>query len=224
MPDKNRTLVIAPHPDDEVLGAGGTLLRRRAEGGKIAWLIMTNMSPNAGSSSNSIVQRNKEIQQISEFFGFDAVFNLNYAPAQLDQIPMSELVSSISKVMNQYLPNEILIPHWSDVHSDHRVTFNAVAACTKWFRNPSVKRVLSYETISETDFGLISRDAFRANYFVNIEDFLEDKLRAMSIYSSEMGAFPFPRSMEAITALAVTRGATSGFKAAEAFELVREVI
>ena len=86
----------------------------------------------------------------------------------------------------------------------------------------TVNRVLAYETLSETDFGLGTDQGFRPNVFVNIEPYLDDKLRAMDIYASELGEFPFPRSHEAIRALATLRGAASGFKSAEAFELLRE--
>ena len=116
----------------------------------------------------------------------------------------------------------IFVPHPADVHSDHRVVFDAVSACTKWFRYPSVKRVLAYETLSETDFGLGTNQPFRPNVFVDVEHFFIKKLQAMDIYASEVGEFPFPRSHEAIRALATLRGAASGFKAAEAFELLRE--
>jgi LmbE family N-acetylglucosaminyl deacetylase len=217
-----RSLVVAPHPDDEVLGVGGTLLRRKSEGASIAWLIMTSIETNSECSPVAVSRRTREIKEISEFFGFDQVFELGYPSAQLDQIPMRDLVSSIAGVLETYSPNEIFLPHSSDIHSDHRVTFEAVASASKWFRCPSVKRVLAYETISETDFGLENNQGFRPNTFVNIDDYLENKLRAISIYSSEVGDFPFPRSHEAISALAKLRGANSGYKAAEAFELLRE--
>jgi LmbE family N-acetylglucosaminyl deacetylase len=155
-------------------------------------------------------------------FGFDEVFTLNFPTTQLDSIPMSDLVAGVSDAFRSFEPEEVFVPHPSDVHTDHRVVFNAVASCTKWFRYPSVKRVLAYETLSETDFGMGTDQAFRPNVFVNIEHFLNDKLRAMDIYASELGEFPFPRSHEAIRALATLRGAASGFKAAEAFELLRE--
>jgi LmbE family N-acetylglucosaminyl deacetylase len=224
MPQILRSLVVAPHPDDEVLGVGGTLLRKKSEGASIAWLIMTSIDAKSEWSPAEVSRRTLEIKEISELFGFDHVFELGYPSAQLDQIPMSNLVSGVAGVLKTYLPNEIFLPHSSDIHSDHRVTFEAVASALKWFRCPSIKRVLAYETISETDFGLENNHGFRPNTFVNIEDYLEDKLRAMSIYSSEIADFPFPRSLEAISALAKLRGANSGYKAAEAFELLREFI
>jgi LmbE family N-acetylglucosaminyl deacetylase len=217
-----RALVVAPHPDDEVLGVGGTLLRRKSEGASLGWLIMTNISEEAGWTRKAVMQRKNEIEQITELFRFDSVFELGYNAAQLDQVPMSQLVSAISDVFVKYAPNEVYIPHSSDIHSDHRVTFQAVASSVKWFRSPSIKRVLTYETLSETEFGLEPNSAFYPNVFVNIEGYLEDKIRAMNVYSTEISDFPFPRSNEAISALSTLRGASSGFKEAEAFMLLRE--
>lgn len=217
-----KTIVIAPHPDDEVLGTGGTLLRRKAEGATVAWLIVTGITAESGWSEEKIKQRADEIKRVTELFDFNSVFELNFPTTQLDQVPMSDLVAAVSRVFKKFEPEEVLVPHPADVHTDHRVVFNAVASCTKWFRDPSVKRVLAYETLSETDFDLGTEQGFRPNVFVNIEPYLDDKLRAMGIYASELGEFPFPRSHEAIRALASLRGAASGFKAAEAFELLRE--
>ena len=219
-----KSLVVAPHPDDEVLGVGGTLLRRKSEGAKLGWLIMTRISLEAGWSSENVLKRQQEITQITEHFGFDSVFELGYTTTRLDQIPMSELINAVSEVIQAFAPNEVFIPHSSDIHSDHRVTFDAVASSTKWFRSPSIKRVLAYETLSETEFGLGPNRGFKPNVFMNIEGHLENKLRAMAIYSSEVGEFPFPRSDQAISALAILRGASSGFKEAEAFEMLREII
>ena len=219
---KSNIIVIAPHPDDEVLGVGGTLLRRKSEGSKVAWLIVTGMTAEAGWSEIKIKQRANEIKKVARLFGFNSVFELNLPIAQLDQVPMSDLISKISKIFEIFAPEEVFLPHPSDVHTDHQIVFQAAIACTKWFRYPSVKRVLAYETLSETDFNLGKSQTFRPNVFVDIEMYLEDKLRAMSIYQSELDEFPFPRSHQAIRALSTLRGAASGFKAAEAFELLRE--
>jgi LmbE family N-acetylglucosaminyl deacetylase len=185
-------------------------------------LVVTSISSLYGFSDERVKQRANEIMRVAEVFGFDAVFELNFPTAQLDRIPMSDLVTAISGVFKSFEPNEVFVPHPADVHTDHGVVFNAVASCTKWFRYPSVQRVLAYETLSETDFGLGVAQGFRPNVFVNVEPYLEDKLRAMNIYASELGVFPFPRSNEAIRALATLRGTASGFRAAEAFELIRE--
>jgi len=217
-----KTIVIAPHPDDEVLGVGGTLFRRKAEGAKVAWLIVTSISVEEGWSQERVDKRSDEIKEITALFDFDQVFTLNFPTTQLDRIPMRDLIAGISNAFNSFMPTEVFLPHPSDVHTDHRIVYDAAVGCTKWFRYPSVKRVLAYETLSETDFGLGSYPGFRPNVFEDIEPFLNKKLQAMNIYSSELGDLPFPRSHEVIRSLATVRGAASGFRAAEAFQLLME--
>jgi LmbE family N-acetylglucosaminyl deacetylase len=217
-----KTLVIAPHPDDESLGCGGTLLRRKAEGAELGWLIVTGISEEAGWPMDQVKQRDAELQTVEKLFGFSEVFNLRLPTACIDELPMGELIGHFSAVFKSFQPEEVFLPHRCDVHTDHKAVFDAVAACTKWFRYPSVRRVLAYETLSETDFGLDPDSGFRPNCFVDIGSYLEEKLRILSVYRSELGTFPFPRSLEAIRALATLRGATAGFGAAEAFQLLRE--
>lgn len=216
------TIVVAPHPDDEVLGVGGTILKRKSEGNKLAWLIVTGIDSQSGWDSEKVKQRVNEIKEISKLLQFDEVFELNFPAAKVDLVPMFELVSSISKVFKAFSPEEVFVPHFSDVHGDHRIVFDAVASCVKWFRHPSIRRVLAYETLSETNFGLGSSNAFCPNVYINIESFFDGKLEAMNTYNSEMDAHPFPRSIDAIRALATLRGASSGYKFAEAFELLMD--
>ena len=217
-----KTLVIAPHSDDEIFGCGGTLLRREAEGGELGWLLVTGVSEATGGSAEGVRKHTAEVSEITKLIGFRKVYDLRLSPARLDTFPLSEIVQKFSAVFNEFQPNEVFLPHRSDVHTDHRIVFDAAAACTKWFRHPSVKRVLAYETISETEFGLDADCAFRPNYFIDITRFLDLKLEAMAVYQSELGDFPFPRSATAIRAAAALRGSNAGFIAAEAFQLLRE--
>lgn len=220
-----RTLVIAPHPDDELLGCGGTLLRRHAEGSKVGWLLMTAITEEFGWSRDQIERRATEIERVREGLGIapEHLYALGFPTAELDQVSMSTLVGRISEVFKIFQPEEVFLPYPGDVHSDHRVTFEAASACTKWFRYPSVKRVLAYETPSETDFEIDPRYlGFRPNAFFDISNFLERKLELMQIYGSEMGDFPFPRSEEALRALAKVRGARAGFESAEGLMVLLE--
>lgn len=217
-----RVLCVAPHPDDETLGVGGTLLRRKSEGAVVGWLIVTNISTQAGWNEEKVKRRAAEIEKVQRLYEFDKIYALNFNTTELDQIPIGKLVESFSKVFKEFEPEEVFVPHPADAHTDHGVVFNAVTACTKWFRYPSVERVLAYETLSESEFGLGTEQAFRPNVFINIEQFIDKKIKIMKTYDSEVNNFPFPRSDEAILALAKLRGAASGFKAAEAFELLRE--
>lgn len=218
-----KSIVIAPHPDDEVLGVGGTLLRRKSDGGEIAWVVVTSISTDDGWPLEKVQNRTKELQKVAQFFKFDHVYELNLPSTQLDQIPMGTLVKKISRIFDEFRPQEVFIPHAGDVHTDHQVIFRAMASCVKWFRHPYVQRVLAYETLSETDFCLNPSEYFRPNFYVNIESQFDQKLQALQIYASEISLSPFPRSCEAIQALATIRGAAAGFRYAEAFELLREI-
>jgi LmbE family N-acetylglucosaminyl deacetylase len=218
-----KTLIVAPHPDDELLGCGGTLLRRVAEGGTLAWLLMTAITEDAGWSVERVQKRAAEIDRVREGLQVAShhLYALGFPTAELDRIPMNILVGRVSEVFADFQPDEVLLPYPGDVHSDHRVTFEAASACTKWFRYPSVKRVLAYETPSETDFGIDPRDSgFRPNVFVDIGGQLEQKLELMRIYESEIGEFPFPRSEKALRALAYLRGSQAGYEVAEVFSLL----
>jgi len=218
-------VVVAPHPDDETLGCGGTLLRHKRNGDDVHWLIVTHVSEASGYSLERVQTRNQEIERVAARYAFDSTTNLQFAPASLDRIPMGELVNRISFVFRELHPEIVYLPYAGDAHTDHSFVSDAVLACTKWFRYPEVRRVLAYETLSETDFGIRpDRNGFRPNVFVDISEFLDDKIEVMKIYQSELGSFPFPRSEEAIFSLAKVRGAASGFKAAEAFMLLRESV
>jgi LmbE family N-acetylglucosaminyl deacetylase len=217
----HKVLVVAPHPDDETLGCGGTLLRLAEQGAGLAWLIVTGMTEDYSDTQHR--ERSEAIEQVNKAYGFEQVFQLDLPTAGLDMVPMSELVTAIGKTVTAYRPHWLLLPHRGDVHSDHRRVFEACAACSKWFRYPHIKRIMSYETLSETDATLPGADnGFQPNVFFDIGAQLARKLEIMALYAAECGEFPFPRSAEALTAQARLRGAQSGYAAAEAFMLLRE--
>jgi len=219
-----RTLVVAPHPDDELLGCGGTLLRKSSEGVTVSLLLITAITAAAGWSQEKISRRQEEIEQVRKGLGIasEHLYTLGLPTAQIDQVPSNELISSIGRVFHDFQPNEVFLPHPGDIHSDHRITFESCSACTKWFRYPSVQRVLTYETLSETDFAVDHvAGAFRPNLYVDITDYLGAKLKLLRIYESELGKHPFPRSIEAVKAQSLLRGAQRGVMAAEAFQIIR---
>ncbi len=218
-------LVVAPHPDDESLGCGGALLRHVAEGDKIHWLIITAIQTENGFKNEQVKYRESEIKLVAQQYGFSSVHNLSFPTTKLDITPIGEIIDRISAVFKKNKPEVIYLPHPGDIHTDHKIVFDAVSSCTKWFRYKSIKRVLAYETLSETDYATdLQNYGFRANVFIDINNYLEKKLEIIKIYASELGKFPFPRSEEAIRALAALRGAASGCRAAEAFMLLKEIL
>jgi N-acetylglucosaminylphosphatidylinositol deacetylase family protein len=217
-------VVISAHPDDEILGVGGTLLKHKKNGDKIYWLITTNIFENQGFSKERISSRQKEIKKISEALSVEKVFMLNYPTMSLSTSTLIEMVPKISKIFIEIEPEIVYCLNRSDAHSDHRITFDAVMACTKSFRYPFIKQVLMYECISETEFApQLPEKVFIPNYFVDISSFLEEKMNLMKIYESELGNHPFPRSLKNIEALATFRGASVGVEYAEAFQLIKYI-
>ena len=142
----------------------------------------------------------------------------------METIPKNEIIGAVSKCIKAVEPEIIYSPYRNDAHSDHEVVFDTVMSSTKSFRYPFIKRILVYETLSETDFGLKPEDTgFRPNVFTDISMFLEKKLDILDLYESEMGNFPFPRSRKAISSLAYLRGVQANCEAAEAFMLIKEI-
>lgn len=217
-------LAVAPHPDDETLGCGGTLLRAIAAGAEVHWLIATQMNAALSAAEERLAHRQQEIEQVAEAYGFASVHQAPFLAARLDTVPTGDFVGWIGGIVRSVQPDTLYLPFRDDVHADHAATFDAAAACTKSFRYPSVKRVYAYETLSETEFALRpGRRGFQPNRFVDISVWLERKIEIMRIYKGEIGQHPFPRSVDAIRALGVYRGLVAGVQAAEAFMVLREI-
>jgi len=215
-------LVVSPHPDDETLGCGGTLLKHKAQGDCIFWLNMTEMREDHGFDGAKIKQREAEIKEVCRLYGFERFYHLKLPATGLDKVPMAEIIARVKEVLAETSPDEVYLPYGGDIHSDHEVTFRAAAACLKWFRASGIRRVMSYETLSETE-SCLDPDVrgFRPNVFADISGYLDKKIEIMKTYRGEMRDFPFPRSEEAIRALAALRGSHCGYRAAEGFMLLR---
>ena len=178
---------------------------------------------NSSHSAERAAARLQEMENVGDVFGFATRTCLDFPTAGLDGVPLTDLIEAVGKVIGKVAPSELFVPFDGDVHSDHRIVHDAVIAATKWFRSPSIRRLLAYETLSETDAAVSTSPPFQPNHFVDITTWLEGKIEAMNIYEGETGKFPFPRSAKAIRALAMTRGAACGAKAAEAFMLLRQI-
>ena len=218
----SKILVIAPHPDDETMGCGGALFKHKAEGDDIYWLIVTGISQDDGWEEKVVKKRDNEIDAVAEKYGFSDVFNLRLPTTKMDTLPVSDLIGEISNVYKKVKPDIIYMPFAYDVHTDHQIIAKALQSTLKWFRYPHIQKVLMYETPSETEFNFVENRIFCPNVFVNISQYIDDKIETMKIYDGEMGEFPFPRSEKTLRALATWRGSQSGFESAEAFELVYE--
>lgn len=220
----NNVLLIAVHPDDETLGCGGTILKHKANGDSVHWLIVTSIKEENGFAASVVEARQQEIKTVSSMYGFDGVYDLDFPTMQLDALPFSRLIGSISDVVGQVEPNIIYLPFKSDVHTDHQIAFKAAYSCTKSFRYPSIKKIVMMETLSETEFAPGTKeDSFIPNMFVDTTSFIDRKIEIMKHYKTEIGQYPFPRSERNIRALATFRGATAGCEYAESFMILKEI-
>jgi LmbE family N-acetylglucosaminyl deacetylase len=214
-------LVVAPHPDDETIGAGGLLLRAAAARRPIYWLIVTSMRPEDGWPVDRIIRREAEIDAVAKDYGFTGVHRLGLPTTRLDTLPLGDVVAAIGAIVRQVQPQILLLPHRGDAHSDHQVVHDAGAACAKWFRYPSVQWTLAYETLSETDAAIQQMLPFRRDIFVDIGDCLDRKIEITRHFAGEFHDFPFPRSETAVRAQGQMHGVAAGYRAAEAFMLLR---
>jgi len=218
-----RVLVIAPHPDDEVLGCGGTMVKY-VSGGDEVYLCIVTKAYTPEWTDDEIRERKEEVHTVNEILGVKKTYFLGLPTVKLDTIPQKELNDLISQVVNEVQPEVVYLPHQGDANKDHRLVFEAAMVATRPKPNLTIRKVLCYEVLSETEWAApFEESAFIPNVWTNISGVLETKLKAMSGYKSELKEFPHPRSLEAISALAKMRGANVGVDAAEAFMLVREI-
>lgn len=215
-----KVLVISPHADDETLGAGGSLLRYKAQGKTIFWLNITDMKEEYGYSKERVQERKEEIEKVKKAYQIEKFYNLELEPAGLDKYDLSFLVQKISEVVGEVQPDTVILPYQHDVHSDHKIVFEAAYSCTKIFRYPTIKKIMCMEILSETDFA-VSNVGFIPNYYIDISDYIEQKISIMRNYKSEIKEAPFPRSEESIRGLAQYRGAGAGVKFAEGFQILK---
>lgn len=218
-----RILVIASHPDDEVLGCGGVMARHAAAGDEVHVLVMSRgveeMFP-----AELIARTREELAVAHSLIGVKTATFLDFPAPKLGMVPGHQLADALLGQLRKIRPDVLYIPHQGDLHSDHKATYWAALVAARPIGGTSPSRVLCYETLSETEWGApSSSEAFVPTVFVNIAKYIPLKLRAMACYETQLQAPPHPRSLKAIKALAVYRGAAISVAAAEAFVLVREV-
>lgn len=222
MSSTRHILVVSPHPDDETLGAGGTLLKFKKEGNKIFWLNFTNMSEKYGHPQADVRKRLVEIQKVKKMYSFDGFFDLGLRPCFISEYPKTELIDKVKKILNKVKSEIVILPFKNDPHSDHKAVFEIVYSCAKVFRARFIKEILMMEVLSETEFSS-SDNGFVPNYFVDISSCFAEKIRIIRNYKKELRNYPFPRSVSNIRALATHRGATAGCRFAEGYVLLKKI-
>lgn len=221
---KRRLLVVAPHPDDEVLGVGGTLARAAAEGDETFVLIVTRgFPPRFVVSDTERVQ--EEARRAHALLGVQETFTLAFPAAELNSTPHADLNAEIARIIDEVRPERLFVPFTGDLHLDHQRVFASSLVAARPSSAWSPKATYAYETLSETNWNApYISPSFQPNVFVDVSAYLETKIRAMQAYTSQVRPSPHERSVEALRALATLRGSTVGVAAAEALVLVRQTM
>lgn len=218
-----KVLVIAPHPDDDILGVGGTIHKRSCRGDDVHVCIVTKGCPPRFEESLVEAGR-KEEREAAKYLGAKSVTFIDYKAAMLDSEPIVNLNDTLTGVVLSVQPDDVYIPFYGDVHKDHKIVADAAMVAVRPKVGSTVKRVYAYEVISETGWDFQTpHNLFSPNVFEDITYHLEAKLEALRMFKSQIQEFPNARSTEAVRSLAKYRGATVGLRAAEAFSIIREI-
>ena len=219
-------LVISVHPDDETLGCGGTMLKHRALGDTLYWLIVTQA--HEPQWPKEVIERKvAEVERVAAAYGVERYVRLGFPTIRLDTVAQADLIGGIREFIGQVTPQVVYLVHGGDVHTDHHAVFLATMSVLKPFymAQLGVARVLSYETLSSTEAAAPDHTrAFIPDVYSDITKYVAQKVAIMALYESETHPDPMPRGPSAIRALARYRGATIGVEYAEAFKLVREIM
>ncbi len=216
-------LVFAPHPDDEVLGVGGTIAKRAEEGHNVFVCVVTKGCEPLFSNELVDLTRN-ECKQADSFLGVKKTVFLDFPASMIETVPRYQLNDSISKVVQEFQPDEVFIPHRGDMQIDHKMIADAAMVALRPKYSHVVKRIYAYETLSETGWDVPNTtNEFIPTVYEDISNYISKKLAAMSLFKSQLSVFPNARSIQSIEALANYRGTTITVNAAEAFSLIREI-
>jgi len=215
-----KILVVAAHPDDEVLGCGATIFKHVQDGDKVQVIFLADGFSSRDDSDNRDVSAEKS----SKILGCEKPIFLNFPDNQLDAVPLLEIVKKLEEVINNFQPNIIYTHHFGDLNIDHQITHKAVMTACRPQPNFCVKEIYSFETLSATHWQSSSMgNAFIPNCFVNVNGFMSKKIEALQCYDNEMRAAPHARSYESVENLAKFRGGLAGIKVAEGFFIERLV-
>ena len=223
-------LIVVAHPDDEVLGCGGTALRLAREGHKIAIAIMgegeTSRYAKRQQAEQKLVRElHSQCRQVAESLGADTLIEEKFPDNRFDSVPLLDIVKSVERIVEKVKPEVVFTHHGGDLNIDHVVVHRAVLTATRTMPGQAVRQIYSFEIPSSTEWAFQQfSPLFLPNVFIDITETIEEKIKAFEIYESEKRDFPHPRSGQAIDASGKRWGSLAGCMRAEPFQLIRAVI
>ena len=229
MPAPSSVLVVAAHPDDEILGCGGTMTRLAREGHQVRIAILaegmsSRYAHREDADPRQLQHLHARAQQAADKVGAKEVVLCKLPDNRLDTVPLLEVVKQVEELVARFRPEVIYTHHPGDLNVDHGVVHRAVLTATRPVPGQCVKEIYAFEVPSSTEWAFQRLEPlFRPSVFVDITETLETKIEALTCYDTETRKFPHPRSAEALRAIAKRWGSVVGLPAVEAFELIRSV-
>lgn len=218
---KNKVLVIVAHPDDEILGCGGTISKIK-DTSHIQTIFMTNgVSARGAKKEKEIKKRKNAAIKLFKFLNLPKPIFYNFPDNQMDKVPLLKIIKKIENRIKIFRPKTIITHYSNCLNIDHRITFEAVITACRPVNNLSVKKILSFEVPSSTDWALFKGKKFEPNYYVDISNHIKEKIHLIKFYKDELRNYPHSRSIQSIKSLASFRGVSCGVKFAEGFYLNR---
>lgn len=223
-------LVVAAHPDDEVLGCGGTIARLAHEGWAVHVFIVAegatsrDLTRNRDARKSELSHLEQAARAANAILGASTVTLGDFPDNRMDSLELLDVVKAVESEVVKNQPSLVFTHHSGDVNVDHRILHDAVVAACRPLPGAPVTELLFFEVASSTEWRPASSGpSFQPNVYYDISSHLQTKVRALEAYASEMREFPHARSIKAVEALATWRGATCGHIAAEAFSLGRAI-
>jgi LmbE family N-acetylglucosaminyl deacetylase len=229
MPVPSSVLVVAAHPDDEILGCGGTMARLIHDGRDVRIAILaegmsSRYARREDTDQHQLQLLHAQAQQAADSVGAKELVLCKFPDNRLDTVPLLEVVKTVENLVSRFRPEVIYTHHPSDLNIDHGVVHRAVLTATRPTKGQLVREIYAFEVPSSTEWSFQQFEpSFRPNVFVDVSETLEIKIAALRCYDTETREFPHPRSAEALRAIAARWGSVAGLSAVEAFELVRSV-
>ena len=222
---KKSILCVVAHPDDEALGIGGTIIKHIEQGDDVNIVIFSLGEDSKLSNNINSARRLKSAKEWSKRTGSNIYSILNYPDQKLDTIPKLEIIQILEKILKTLRPDILYTHHDGDINHDHQTVSHAILTALRPMNALALKsEIRTFETVSSTEQApYTDRYAFKPNYYVDIDDVWKKKIKALEAYKNELGAYPHPRSIKSLEALAIKRGIESGLNKAEAFCIIRKI-
>lgn len=222
-------LVFAAHPDDELLGVGGTVRRFVNEGATARAVIMAEGLTSRRDSRNDtdcseLLALQEDARRAAAEVGYTGIDFCGLPDNRMDSLDLLDIIKTVSNFVEKYKPDTIFTHHHGDLNIDHRLTCEAVLTACRPVGNYCVKWIYAFETPSSTEWNYCYAEPFKPNVYVDVSDTMEAKIHGMACYGTESAEYPHPRSAEALRALGRYRGSNVGLQLAEAFVLLREIM